>query len=164
MSEDPEGVHATPREGPFSALTPSMWPSAQQRKMQQKADRKRIQKQKRSEEEEEEEEEEDKVEREADGGEEEDHTTYDEFGFKIEKEDGPEDSSNRLLSEPFQQDDPRRRLEWIAHVEFAGGKESAMAVAAHGGGPAAASPGKRKRDSMAWDAMVENITRTEKLR
>ena len=27
--------------------------------------------------------------------------TWDEFGFRVEEEDGPEDSSNKLLSIPF---------------------------------------------------------------
>uniref|UniRef100_A0A914V1A7 RUN and TBC1 domain-containing protein 3 n=1 Tax=Plectus sambesii TaxID=2011161 RepID=A0A914V1A7_9BILA len=49
----------------------------------------------------------------------EDHSEYrwDEFGFRVEVEDGPEDSSSKILSVPFVED-PQQRLKWIAHLEF----------------------------------------------
>ncbi|TRY67052.1 hypothetical protein TCAL_07812 [Tigriopus californicus] len=108
VNENPEGV-LPPQEGPFSALTPSMWPS----NLSQPESKDDIE-------------------------------HFDEFGFRIDREDGPEDTSNRLLSQPFQ-DDPQKRLKWIAHMEFA--------QASNGNG-----------DTLGWDRMVENITRTEKLR
>ena len=43
---------------------------------------------------------------------------YDEFGFKVDVEDGPEQSSSKLLSTPFK-DNPQQRLRWLAHLEFA---------------------------------------------
>ena len=43
---------------------------------------------------------------------------FDEFGFKVDIEDGPEQSSSKLLSTPFQ-DNPQQRLKWLAHLEFA---------------------------------------------
>lgn len=42
---------------------------------------------------------------------------YDEFGFKIEEEDGPEENSNKLLSVPFVEDS-QHRMRWIAYLEF----------------------------------------------
>eukprot|EP00095_Tigriopus_kingsejongensis_P005364 maker-scaffold34_size539781-snap-gene-3.23 protein:Tk05364 transcript:maker-scaffold34_size539781-snap-gene-3.23-mRNA-1 annotation:"small g protein signaling modulator 3-like protein" len=108
-NENPEGV-SPPQEGPFSGLTPSMWPS----NLTEKRHREEM-----------------------------DH--FDEFGFRIDTEDGPE--SDRLpviASEPFQ-DDPQKRLQWIAHMEFSQGS-------------------KGEGETLAWDAMVESITRTEKLR
>lgn len=107
-NENPEGV-SPPQEGPFSALTPSMWPN----NLSQSESKDDIE-------------------------------HFDEFGFRIDREDGPEDSSNRLLSQPFQ-DDPQKRLKWIAHMEFSQGS----------GG---------NSDTLGWDKMVENITRTDKLR
>ena len=43
---------------------------------------------------------------------------FDEFGFKVEIEDGPEQSSSKLLSTPFK-DNSQQRLRWLAHLEFA---------------------------------------------
>ena len=40
---------------------------------------------------------------------------YDEFGFKIEVEDGPEQCSSKLLSTPFS-DNHQQKLKWIAHL------------------------------------------------
>ena len=48
----------------------------------------------------------------------EDSLEFDEFGFKLEFEDGPEQSSSKLLSTPFK-DNPQQRLRWLAHLEFA---------------------------------------------
>lgn len=47
---------------------------------------------------------------------------FDEFGFRIEEEDGPEQSSSKLLSTPFVEDE-KHRLEWIAYLEFSHNKE-----------------------------------------
>lgn len=42
---------------------------------------------------------------------------YDEFGFRVEEEDGPEQSSNKLLSQPLIED-TSHRLRWEAYLEF----------------------------------------------
>lgn len=42
---------------------------------------------------------------------------YDEFGFKVEVEDGPEEISSKILSIPFVED-PQSRLKWISFLEF----------------------------------------------
>ena len=113
MCENPEGVSSPQTEGPFSALTPSMYPSTSA------------------------------IHQNKSGSEEdEDDKECDEFGFRLEVEDGPEDCSNKLLSAPFQDDGPQRRLQWIAHLEFSAGEG----------------------ETLAWDTLVENIQRTEKLR
>jgi hypothetical protein len=47
---------------------------------------------------------------------------YDEFGFRLDVEDGPEDSSNALVSAPFEEENDQaaaKRLKWIAQLEFA---------------------------------------------
>ena len=113
---DPEGV-ASPQEGPFSALTPSMWPPTWRKKIDDANSKQ--------------------------SHEDDESLNYDEFGFRLETEDGPEDTSNKLLSAPFQENDPQKRLLWIAHMEFNDGN-------------------RQKKTS--WDAMLKNITRTEKLR
>ena len=50
--------------------------------------------------------------------------TWDEFGFRVEEEDGPEDTSSKLLSLPFLES-PRRRLQWAVELELGqgGGEE-----------------------------------------
>lgn len=111
VSEDPEGV-SSPQEGPFSALTSSMWPHWDASEAEKKPKNER-------------------------GGEE--SVEYDEFGFKLEHEDGPEHCSSALLG-PFK-DDPKKKLEWMAHMEFA-----------------------QSGDTLAWDTMVQSMSRTEKLR
>lgn len=47
---------------------------------------------------------------------------FDEFGFRVEEEDGPEQSSNKLLSIPFIESE-QHRLQWIAYLEFSHNKE-----------------------------------------
>lgn len=42
---------------------------------------------------------------------------FDEFGFKVEEEDGPEENSSKLLSQKFVED-PKHRLKWVAFLEF----------------------------------------------
>ena len=43
--------------------------------------------------------------------------TWDEFGFRVEEEDGPEDTSSKLLSIPFVES-PRRRLQWAVELQL----------------------------------------------
>ncbi|KAL5018571.1 hypothetical protein ScPMuIL_004293 [Solemya velum] len=75
--------------GPFSALTPSMWPQDILTKLGNQPE---------------------------DPNGEFDYR-YDEFGFKVEEEDGPEENSSKLLSTPFVED-PQHRLKWTAYLEF----------------------------------------------
>ncbi|XP_036614722.1 small G protein signaling modulator 3 isoform X2 [Trichosurus vulpecula] len=42
---------------------------------------------------------------------------YDEFGFRVDKEDGAEPNSSKLLDGPLTED-PQQRLKWQAHLEF----------------------------------------------
>uniref|UniRef100_A0A6I8S8Y2 Small G protein signaling modulator 3 n=1 Tax=Xenopus tropicalis TaxID=8364 RepID=A0A6I8S8Y2_XENTR len=42
---------------------------------------------------------------------------YDEFGFRVDKEDGAEPNSSKLLGIPLTED-PQQRLRWQAHLEF----------------------------------------------
>ncbi|XP_056379985.1 small G protein signaling modulator 3 isoform X5 [Hyla sarda] len=42
---------------------------------------------------------------------------YDEFGFRVDKEDGAEPNSSKLLGIPLTED-PQQRLKWQAHLEF----------------------------------------------
>ncbi|XP_064419470.1 small G protein signaling modulator 3 isoform X2 [Latimeria chalumnae] len=74
--------------GPFSALTSSMWPQDILAKLTQK---------------------EESVEQ--------PEFRYDEFGFRVDKEDGAEPNSSKLLSVPLSED-PQQRLRWQAHLEF----------------------------------------------
>nr|XP_006821156.1 PREDICTED: small G protein signaling modulator 3 homolog [Saccoglossus kowalevskii] len=74
--------------GPFSALTPSMWPQDILAKLAQIED----------------------------SGNPPDFC-YDEFGFRVDEEDGAEPNSNKLLSQPLIED-PQHRLQWTAHLEF----------------------------------------------
>ena len=45
---------------------------------------------------------------------------YDEFGFIVEEEDGPEQSSSKLLSRPFLES-PDKRLQWTVELELGQG-------------------------------------------
>ena len=47
---------------------------------------------------------------------------WDEFGFIVEEEDGPEDCSNKLLSIPFTEC-PKRRLQWAVELELGQGSD-----------------------------------------
>ncbi|XP_056379980.1 small G protein signaling modulator 3 isoform X2 [Hyla sarda] len=74
--------------GPFSALTPSMWPQdilAKYTQKEQTVDQPEFR--------------------------------YDEFGFRVDKEDGAEPNSSKLLGIPLTED-PQQRLKWQAHLEF----------------------------------------------
>ncbi|CAH1795420.1 unnamed protein product [Owenia fusiformis] len=75
--------------GPFSALTPSMWPQDLLSKLNNPPE---------------------------DSSGQLDYR-FDEFGFKVEEEDGPEETSSKLLSTPYVED-PQHRLKWTAHLEF----------------------------------------------
>lgn len=67
---------------------------------------------------------------------------FDEFGFRVEEEDGPEPSSNKLLSTPFSEDE-QQRSQWISHLEFSHNKEAS---------------------ELTWDNVAVTLPRTEKLR
>lgn len=67
---------------------------------------------------------------------------FDEFGFRVEEEDGPEQSSNKLLGIPFVEDE-QHRLQWIAHLEFSHHNEAS---------------------DVTWDAIDVILPRTEKLK
>lgn len=108
-----EGVTPTPG-GPFSALTPSMWPQDILSQLGQQPDDPNAQPDYR----------------------------FDEFGFRVEEEDGPEQSSKKLLSIPFVED-PQQRLQWVAHLEFSHNKEVC---------------------DLTWDKVDVTLPRTEKLR
>nr|CAD7426265.1 unnamed protein product [Timema monikensis] len=100
--------------GPFSALTPSMWPQDILSKLCQQPEDPNSQPEYR----------------------------FDEFGFRVEEEDGPEQSSNKLLGIPFVED-PQHRLQWVAHLEFSHNKEVC---------------------DLTWDKVDVRLPRTEKLR
>ncbi|XP_028935119.1 small G protein signaling modulator 3 isoform X2 [Ornithorhynchus anatinus] len=82
------GSHTPSGGGPFSALTPSIWPQEILAKYTQK---------------------EESVEQ--------PEFRYDEFGFRVDQEDGAEPNSSRLLGVPLTED-PQQRLRWQAHLEF----------------------------------------------
>ncbi|KAJ1525754.1 hypothetical protein ONE63_008960 [Megalurothrips usitatus] len=100
--------------GPFSALTPSMWPQDILSRLGQQSDDPNSQPEYR----------------------------FDEFGFRVEEEDGPEQSSNKLLGIPFVED-PQHRLQWVAHLEFSHNKDVS---------------------DLSWDNVETCLPRTEKLR
>ncbi|XP_066995250.1 small G protein signaling modulator 3 homolog [Anabrus simplex] len=108
-----DGMAPTPG-GPFSALTPSMWPQDILCKLGQQPDDPNSQPDYR----------------------------FDEFGFRVEEEDGPEQNSNKLLGIPFVED-PQHRLQWVAHLEFSHNKEVC---------------------DLTWDKVEVVLPRTEKLR
>ncbi|XP_066158762.1 small G protein signaling modulator 3 homolog isoform X3 [Euwallacea fornicatus] len=99
--------------GPFSALTPSMWPQEIMAKQSREQEDPNSQPEYR----------------------------FDEFGFRVEEEDGPEQSSNKLLGIPLVED-PQHRLQWVAHLEFSHNKEVS---------------------ELTWDKVEIRIPRTDKL-
>ncbi|XP_019765184.1 small G protein signaling modulator 3 homolog isoform X2 [Dendroctonus ponderosae] len=107
-----EVVTPTPG-GPFSALIPSMWPQEIMAKQSREQDDPNSQPEYR----------------------------FDEFGFRVEEEDGPEQNSNKLLGIPLVED-PQHRLQWVAHLEFAHNKEVS---------------------ELTWDKVEVRIPRTDKL-
>lgn len=99
--------------GPFSALTPSMWPQDLLASFAQPEDAASYP-----------------------------DFRFDEFGFRIEEEDGPEQNSNKLLSTPFTED-PQHRLQWIAYLEFTHNNEVG---------------------DLTWDKVELNLPHSEKLK
>ncbi|CAD5123331.1 DgyrCDS11688 [Dimorphilus gyrociliatus] len=110
--EASDGFVPTPG-GPFSALTPSMWPQDILSKLHNTPE---------------------------DSSGQLDYR-YDEFGIKVEEEDGPEQSSSKLLSTPFLED-PQQRLKWVAYLEFTHNEVS----------------------DLTWDKVGKRLQRSEKLR
>lgn len=66
---------------------------------------------------------------------------YDEFGFRVEEEDGPEQSSNKLLRPLIE--DEAHKLQWISYLEFSHNKEAS---------------------ELTWENIDFVLPRTEKLR
>lgn len=102
--------------GPFSAITPSMWPQDILTKLSQQDHH-------------------------HDPNHQPDYR-FDEFGFRVEEEDGPEQNSKKLLSQPFVED-PQHRLQWIAYLEFSHSDEVG---------------------ELTWDHVDVRLPRTDKLR
>ena len=100
--------------GPFSALTPSMWPQDILHRLSNPPEDPSGQLDYR----------------------------YDEFGFKVEEEDGPEENSSKLLSTPFVED-PQHRLKWTAYLEFTHNDEVG---------------------DLTWDKVEARLQRSEKLK
>lgn len=100
--------------GPFSALTPSMWPQDLLASLAQPED----------------------------AGCHHD-CRFDEFGFRIEDEDGPEQSSCGVDSEEPFQENPQHRLQWIAYLEFTHNNEVG---------------------DLTWDKVEPHLPHTSKLR
>ncbi|XP_066113401.1 small G protein signaling modulator 3 isoform X2 [Saccopteryx bilineata] len=107
------GSHIPSASGPFSALTPSMWPQEILAKVTQK---------------------EESVEQ--------PEFCYDEFGFRVDKEDGANPSSNRLPAVSLMEDPPQR-LRWQAHLEFTHNHDVG---------------------DLTWDKIAVSLPRSEKLR
>ncbi|GCB69147.1 hypothetical protein scyTo_0012372, partial [Scyliorhinus torazame] len=82
------GSFAPSVRGSFTALTPSMWPQETVNKCSQKEE-----------------------------SAEQPEIRYDEFGFRIDREDGAEPNSRRIMGVPLPED-PQQRLRWQAHLEF----------------------------------------------
>uniref|UniRef100_A0A669EDV7 Small G protein signaling modulator 3 n=1 Tax=Oreochromis niloticus TaxID=8128 RepID=A0A669EDV7_ORENI len=82
------GTYTPAPGGPFSALTPSMWPQDILAKYHQKDSSQQLELQ------------------------------YDEFGFRVDTEDGGEPRSWLGTEGSPQREDPQQRLRWQAHLEF----------------------------------------------
>ncbi|XP_056653371.1 small G protein signaling modulator 3 isoform X2 [Monodelphis domestica] len=78
-----------PAGGPFSALTPSMWPQELLARSSQKEELP-----------------------------EQPEARYDEFGFRVDKEDDAEPGTGARLRGTPLAEDPQQRLRWQAHLEF----------------------------------------------
>ncbi|XP_071448205.1 small G protein signaling modulator 3 homolog [Hetaerina americana] len=107
-----DGLSPTPG-GPFSALTPLMRPQETLTKLGQPGDPNS-----------------------------QPDYRFDEFGFRVEEEDGPEQNSNKLLGIPFVED-PQHRLQWVAYLEFNQNQEVC---------------------DLTWDKVEVTLPRTEKLK
>ncbi|XP_040493518.1 small G protein signaling modulator 3 isoform X3 [Ursus maritimus] len=107
------GNHIPSASGPFSALTPSMWPQETLAKYTQK---------------------EESVEP--------PEFCYDEFGFRVDKEDGANPSSSKVPGASLLEDPPQR-LRWQAHLEFTHNHDVG---------------------DLTWDKIAVSLPRSEKLR
>ncbi|XP_044635273.2 small G protein signaling modulator 3 isoform X2 [Equus asinus] len=107
------GSHVPSASGPFSALTPSMWPQEILAKYTQKEE-----------------------------SEEQPEFYYDEFGFRVDKEDGADPSSSKLPGVSLMEDPPQR-LRWQAHLEFTHNHDVG---------------------DLTWDKIAVSLPRSEKLR
>ncbi|KAF5913882.1 small G protein signaling modulator 3 isoform X2 [Diceros bicornis minor] len=107
------GSHVPSASGPFSALTPSMWPQEILAKYTQK---------------------EESVEQ--------PEFSYDEFGFRVDKEGGADPSSSKLPGVSLMEDPPQR-LRWQAHLEFTHNHDVG---------------------DLTWDKITVSLPRSEKLR
>ncbi|CAB3359573.1 Hypothetical predicted protein [Cloeon dipterum] len=118
-ADAPEGINALSEGviptpgGPFSALTSSMWPQDLLSQLGQPDDPNSQ------------------------------PDYYDEFGFKVEEEDGPEPSSNQLLGIPFVED-PQHKLQWLAHLQFSHNREAVS--------------------DLTWDTVDVRLQRTDRLK
>ncbi|XP_074094148.1 small G protein signaling modulator 3 homolog [Cotesia typhae] len=93
FNESSEDLISPVPGGPFSALTPSMWPQDILAKLNQPEDPNS-----------------------------QPDYRFDEFGFRVEEEDGPEQSSKKLLGVPFVED-PQHRQKWLTLMEFSRSQE-----------------------------------------
>ncbi|XP_034843349.1 small G protein signaling modulator 3 isoform X2 [Mirounga leonina] len=107
------GNHIPSASGPFSALTPSMWPQEILAKYTQKEE-----------------------------SAEQPEFCYDEFGFRVDKEDGANPSCSRLPGVCLLEDPPQR-LRWQAHLEFTHNHDVG---------------------DLTWDKIAISLPRSEKLR
>ncbi|XP_012314460.1 small G protein signaling modulator 3 isoform X4 [Aotus nancymaae] len=107
------GSHTSSACGPFSALTPSIWPQEILAKYTQKEEPA-----------------------------EQPEFYYDEFGFRVDKEEGGEPGSSPLASSPLMEDAPQR-LRWQAHLEFTHNHDVG---------------------DLTWDKIAVSLPRSEKLR
>ncbi|XP_009215618.1 small G protein signaling modulator 3 isoform X3 [Papio anubis] len=107
------GSHTPSACGPFSALTPSIWPQEILAKYTQKEE-----------------------------SAEQPDFYYDEFGFRVYKEEGGEPGSGLLASSPLLEDAPQR-LRWQAHLEFTHNHDVG---------------------DLTWDKIAVSLPRSEKLR
>ncbi|XP_059537453.1 small G protein signaling modulator 3 isoform X2 [Myotis daubentonii] len=107
------GSYIPSASGPFSALTPSIWPQEILAKHTQK---------------------EESVEQ--------PEFYYDEFGFRVDKEEGADPSSSRLPAVSLMEDPPQR-LRWQAHLEFTHNHDVG---------------------DLTWDKIAASLPRSEKLR
>ncbi|CAL8089006.1 unnamed protein product [Orchesella dallaii] len=71
-----------------------------------------------------------------------DDSGFDELGFRIEEEDGPEQSSNKLLGIPFTEDQSVR-LQWLAYLEFSHSRDEVH--------------------ELSWESIPEKIPLSQKL-
>ncbi|XP_058538103.1 small G protein signaling modulator 3 isoform X3 [Neofelis nebulosa] len=107
------GSHTPSASGPFSALTPSMWPQEILAKSTQKEE-----------------------------SAEQPEFFYDEFGFRVDKEDGANPGSGRPSGVSLMEDPPQR-LRWQAHLEFTHNHDVG---------------------DLTWDKIAVSLPRSEKLR